>query len=150
MIIVKGHEVAFKLKGLGQPIYCPRSYGMLHDPSGGAWPRNSILVIAFRREGKEARLSTEIEEYFGQDYLPRRGSVDLPVRRLSEWDHLGDVEAIDYSRVGEHADDYVHHFKQTEWWNFSEITPQLYRRGRAWRLELPEGAKLNWRGFIWP
>jgi hypothetical protein len=48
---------------------------------------------------------------------------------------------------------FKHDFKgESSWvWIIKKKTPvTLYRLGRFYRLELPSGCKVNWRGFVTP
>lgn len=144
MLTAKGYEVSFRLESKRE-IHAPKRYGMLHDPSGRDWNKNSILVAPFRRMGEEIQ-SDPAEEYFG--YVPKAGRIHLPPRTLGAWNYAGEVAEIDYWRPGEHEAEYFHPFENGGW-RF-ESKPRLYRRSRIFRLELGPGAKLNWRGFIYP
>ena len=144
MLTAKGYDVGFILKD-GREVVPPKSYAMLHDPTGSDWGKNSILVAPFRRTDRELE-SPDAESYFG--YVPRAGTVNLPPRAIGDWTPVGEVAEIDYWRPGEHRGSYWHPFKNGGW-RF-ESKPRLYRLGGRYRLELGPGAKLNWRGFVWP
>jgi len=147
MLTAKGYEVSFRLK-TGRVVRAPRSYGLLHDPEGRAWPKTSVIIALFRRSGRSSPPSGDASRYFG--YAPRQGTIDLPPKNLSSWRKVGEVAEIDYWRPGTHEGDYFHPFKP-KGWMFSEKTwPTLYRRGRTLRLEMGDGAVLNWRGFVYP
>jgi hypothetical protein len=150
--VCKGYDVSFKLdKGM---VHCPKKAGLLHDPSGSSWPRNSVLIASFQRTGQllpEEEETDEIDSFKAGD-RSKKGVLNFPPRDLSQWKRLGLVERIDYTRVGVYADDYEHPFQQERgFWVFKEkIETVLYRRGRVHRLEMPEDAELSWRGFIFP
>lgn len=146
MLIAKGYDVGFKLEGERDLILPPKSYAMLHDPSGVDWPKCSVLVAPFKRGGEPVR-NKLAEEYF--HYRPRRGRIALPPRDVLAWIELGPVKEIDYWRPGEEY--------EGEWWHpfgeagflFKSHLPILHRFGRMMRLELGH-CTLNWRGFVYP
>lgn len=157
MLIAKGYNVSFKM-GSGR-VSAPKRYAMLHDPEGRTWPANSVLVAPFSKDG------LEIDDDFAESYFgdpPMGGSIVLPPRVMREWSEVGAVEKIEYSRVRpynmptKYEGDYYHFFDGSEGalsvlsLFFKAPTPTLYRRRRALRLELPQWASLNERGFIWP
>lgn len=158
MLIAKGNEVSFKLKS-GSEIFASSTYSMLHDPSGQDWPSNSVLIAPFRR-GKLEIEDSDAEDYFGAS--PKGGSIELPPRSLKEWKPFGPVQRIDYTRrrpLGlptEFKGDYRHEFDGTEgafgflFHVFEAPEVLLYKRGRLLRLELPFGAELNSRGYVFP
>lgn len=149
MLIAKGYEVAFKMKAGSRVVRAPKAYAMLHDPGGASWPKTSVLVAPFRRLGSSSPPSGDASSYFGYD--PRRGELELPPKGLSAWREVGEVAEIDYWRTGTHEGEYFHRFKGGGWlFSSSQPLPLLYRRGRLMRLELGQGAVLNWRGFVYP
>lgn len=152
--IVKGRSTRFEMVD-GPDVTC--SGGMIHDPSGRAWPKNSVLCGPFR---PRVRAATPKEyrgwarDYLGTSHRPMVGIVDVPPRTLSEWTYLGEVERIYYTRIGaKRPGRYVHTFNKPS--AFATLVRgngrvRLYRRGRFVRLELPRGAQLDARGYVWP
>ena len=152
-LIAKGRACRFDMKD-GSSISARG--GMLHDPSGRYWPRNSILIGPFRPR----RRKVTDEEYRGSavDYLGRRhkayvGSIDTPPKSLAGWTYEGEVETLWYTRGGTKArgrfyHDVNGHALSTAIKGRGKI--RLYRRGRFYRLQLPRGAILDSRGYVWP
>jgi hypothetical protein len=145
MLIAKGYAVGFKLDGLRNLVRAPRTYAMLHDPSGEDFPKDMVLVDSFDRGAGTVR-EPDATSYFG--YQPRRGTIHLPSRDLKNWTRLGSVDAIDYTRPGEHRGDYRHEFASG--WIFPGVKPILYKQKRMLLLHFQNGSIINWRGFVWP
>lgn len=154
MLIAKGYDVVLFLDG-GARTAAPKSYGMLHDPSGERWSELSVLIAPFKR-GRETVQDPEAEDYFGYD--PKKGIVQLPPKDLSTWGEVGIVEEIHYRRTGVDAADYYHVFDGSEgnvlqklvFGSFGVRGPNLFRRGRVLRMEFQTGAEMNERGFVFP
>ena len=141
MLIAKGYRVALRMDD-GR-IVRPRG-ALLHDESGQAFPRGRVLIAGFKKTGKPVRKT----KFFGPDYQPHEGVLSLPgdrsqLVRLSSWRVIGDVEHIEYDRVGEHAAAYEHDFR-------NEAMPRLWKRAGAYCLELRRGTVFSWRGFVEP
>jgi hypothetical protein len=149
MLIAKGYDIELRLASEGhKPIVRPpKSYAMLHDPSGRDWPSCSVLITPFRK-GRQDVEDALAEEYFG--YEPKAGAVIIPSRDLGNWKKWGEVAEIDYWRPGEHRGDWWHPFGEG-WWIFpGGKLPLLYKQGRLLRMEFTEGCELSWRGFVYP
>lgn len=161
MFIAKGYDVRCFVEGEKTPYAAPRGYAMLHDPEGKVWDSKSILVARFSKDGKE------IEDDFAEDYFgdpPMGGSLDLPPRGLKDWRHLGICKEIQYSRRRPHGmpskfeGDYFHIFDGSEdplrsllsVVFLQESKVELFKKGKMLRMELPEWADLNERGYLWP
>lgn len=157
MLIAKGYECHLFV---GSREYSPpASYAMLHDPDGVDWPSDSILFARFSKDREEISYDPA-EDYFGDG--PLGGSIQLPPRDLSRWSQIGPVKKIEYTRLRPHGmpakyqGDYYHMFDGSEGllslltFLFTDIEPSLYRKGRLYRMELPNWASLDDRGFIWP
>lgn len=155
MLIVKAHRVAFDLMS-GRKVTAAPTYGMLHDPSGEDWPKDSVLVMRYTRSGRAIKSDGAMASYLGGDYQARSGEADLPSRSLEGWKKLGDVKTIYYVRTGKRAPGgFYHHFGkgaalEHKIFRGEGDKPVLYRKGKTLRLELPAGSTLNWRGFVWP
>ena len=143
MLIAKGYAVSFILDS-GHKFAAPRGAALLHDPSGKDWPACSGLVLPISRTSQEID-NRQADNYFGSQ--PMKGSVSLPPRSLSEWKRLGMIDEILYSRrrprglPADNKGDYFHPFK-------GEAV--LYRRGRAYRMELSKSCTWTWRGIVRP
>jgi hypothetical protein len=152
VIVAKGYEVGF-LRRPGsrvQAVKPPRSYALLHDPSGADWPRNSLLVAPIHGRGEVGRGASygPAIEYFG--YEPVTKKLHIPLKDIREWNLVCNVHGLDYWRPGvKYEGEYEHDFKGRGW-TFEKVFPKLYRRGRVYRLELGPGAIVNWRGIVFP
>lgn len=142
-LIAKGHSCLFEMED-GRDIRVPG--GMLHDPSGHAWPSRSVLCGPFQRGSEVEPADGDERAYLGRD--PKMGVIDTPPRELDGWSYVGDVERIYYTRIGNRADRYQHGFNESFFHHKGRV--RLYRRGRYYRLELPRGAVLDARGFVRP
>jgi len=143
MLIAKGYSVRFILDS-GHKFSAPRGAALLHDPSGKDWPACSGLVLVIQRTGEEIS-DSKADDYFGSQ--PMKGRVALPPKSLSDWKRLGMIDELEYSRrrprglPADNKGDYFHPFK-------GEAV--LYRRGRAYRMELAKSCVWNWRGIVRP
>ena len=151
-LIAKGYEVQFKMSD-GSLVKPPKSYAMLHDPSGIYWPSCSVLVASFERDGAEIE-DSPAKEYFGYD--PVGGTIRPPSKNLKNWRFVGDVAEIDYTRTrpgslpSENKGEYFHPFGEGSWLFPGGKLPSLYKLGRLVRLEFKDGCRLSWKGFEWP
>ena len=140
MILIKGRRVWCEMRD-GREIYCPASFGMMHDPEGEHWPACVLLIGPYRRSRRSVDLSNAAKDYFGPDYDGHEASIDVP---QGAWKSLGEVSEIFYERTGlTHPGDYRHAFRKD-----SHVI--LSKSGRFFRLELPKGCVVNWRGFVNP
>ena len=132
------------------------SGGMLHDPSGKHWPKKSVLIASYRkgnREATDAEMRGAPDDYLGKSYVGRIGEVTLPPKALSKWQRVGDVDRIYYTRRGhKRPGRYQHKFNKMSLTVLFKGKGKavLYRCGRAYRLELPRGAIVDSRGFVYP
>jgi hypothetical protein len=148
--ILKGRSCKFDMVQ-GRAVTC--SGGMIHDPTGKRWPRNSVLCGPVRKLGP-AEIDGEARDYLGSNH---KASVyvtgDVP-RELSRWKYIGEVDQIWYTRTGKrYTGRYYHPFSKPTSIDVmlrGSGKVRLYRLGRYCRLELPRGATLNWRGYVWP
>lgn len=151
-LIQKGRNVEFLMKDGGSY----RAKGsMMHDPSGRFWPRSSVLcgsISASARKALKEEITGEAEHYLARP--PRMAQVNTPSRSLQGWEYLGEVVEIRYTRTGNRKPGrYFHEFsKGTALATLvkGKGRVRLYRSGRWYRLELPRGAILDTRGFVWP
>jgi hypothetical protein len=147
MLIAKCSRVAFVLVG-GKRVAAPRGTTLLHDPSGRHWPSQSCLIATFDRSG--GRLEDPTDEEVAWASNPddvRVGAIDTPPKSLSQWETIGRVETIEYTRRGVYADDYEHNF-EPRGWLLEKPLPTLRRHDGCMRLDLGRGRQFNWRGFI--
>lgn len=139
----------------------PRSQAaILYDPSGMYWPRCSVLVCSFVRNGTTMKLDGFTKDWFGRDYDLREGSANLPPRDLARWREVGAVAKILYTRgsgdrrPAKAAGDYEHQFGGKSIFDIFTFTrpelPILYRYGAALRLELGKRCHVTGRGFVAP
>lgn len=169
MLARKGFATELFLEGTRRKV-CPKG-SMFHDESGNDWPYTSVLFMPFSRRGgdaEEAENDRAATRYFG--YTPRAGSLVLPERDIDDWEPLGEVRAINYSRPGglpaqsnnffdliniwkrpekNYRGDYEHEFKDG-WFLFRTGKPQLFKLNSIYRLEFPPWSEINWRGFVRP
>jgi hypothetical protein len=131
--------------------------GMMHDPSGRWWPKRSVLFGPFRanlRDATDEEFDGPAKDYLGRGHNAKIGTVDTPPKDLASWKYIGDVEKIYYTRTGRKKPGrYVHEFNKRM--ALATLVKgrgrvRLYRRGRYVRLELPKGAMLDSRGYVWP
>jgi hypothetical protein len=129
---------------------------MLHDPSGRWWPKNSVLFGRLKRlrRATDEEFTGPAKDYLGGSHNAQLNEIDTPTKGLNGWRYIGDVERIFYTRTGRKRPGYYQH-------EFNKSTAlatlvkgkgrvRLYRLGRFVRLELPRGAMLDARGYIWP
>jgi hypothetical protein len=157
VLIDKGEDVGFVLEG-GKKIDAPKRAGMLHDPSGRAWPKCSLLVMSYRRSSRQAtddELRGESRDYFGRDYDACVSTIDTPPKAIGEWSFVGDVKRVFYWRPGKHQGVYKHDinkphgFVRVLFLFRGKMRAKLYRRGRTYRLEL-DNCALDDRGIVRP
>lgn len=155
MFIRKGTSVWFKLED-GKRVSAPRGAALLHDPSGKQWNKCSALVAPFRtnvRPATEAEMKGAPSEYLGRSYRASVGTLEVPPRRLSEWERIGVVKEIRYTRGGTKAPGkFFHPFnKRVLMFAFTAgDRAVLYRRGNAMRLEMGSGCIWDDRGIVRP
>ncbi len=157
MLIDKGEDVGFLLED-GREINAPKSAGMLHDPTGRAWPKCSLLVMSYRRSSKAAddkQIGRDARNYFGRDYEIGVSMIDTPPKALSQWTYVGDVQRVYYWRPGRHQGSYRHDINKPKglvkllFLFRGKMKARLYRRGRTYRLELDK-CHLDDRGLVRP
>lgn len=140
-IIIKGSRVAFIMAN-GRTMRLPAGYGIIHDPDGVALPRCEVFFGPYRRTNRPAvKASKKAARYFGKQYVPKEGSVDVP---KGPWNPVGEVVEILYERTkgSQYAGKYFHPFKS--------FSPTLSRCSRYYRLALRNGCIIDDRGFVFP
>ena len=150
-LINKGRSCLFVMKD-GSERSC--AGGMMHDPSGKWWPRTSVICGPFQKGDFDDDVGGDARHYLGSTHRTRVGSINLPPRSTSSWQYIGDVEEIFYTRAGrKNPGRYRHPFNKPG--ALATIVKgkgrvRLYRRGRFYRVDLPRGAILDSRGYVWP
>lgn len=146
MLIAKGFRVRFVMKD-GRKISPPPSYALLHDESGTHWNYSSSLVMPISTSNQDPDAQdSHARTYFSA--TPLEGSAELPPKSLSQWEPLGVIAEVLYTRrrprnlPGANQDDYFHPIEKG--------TARLYKRGRIYRMELGSNALWNWRGIVRP
>jgi len=153
-MIRKGSRVTLELHN-GLELEPPRSYAMLHDPSGKEWPARSVLVGPFKTGGAANDPPSEARDYLGRSYKIHEGSCDLSglPRRVGAWQKLGTIDRIVYYRHGTKArGTFQHKFGKASIVSFFKGRGKatLYAHGDWFRIEMPKGAIADDRGIVWP
>lgn len=146
MILIKGHSVSFEMAD-GQWIKVPKTHGIIHDPDGHQLPKCVVYVGPYTTnknrfgKGQERHLTKDAEQYFGPDYVGTGAWVDVPV---GPWSPKGESVQIRYYRTGtKYRGKYFHMFE-------TRTTTVIASCKRFYRIELPGGCIVNWRGFVYP
>lgn len=148
-----GGRVSLELED-GRSLGVPGS--LLYDPSGEAWPRCSLLVTSFSRDGREAEDVPKFwRGWFGGEYDARRGSIYLPSRDIGDWSVGQAVRRILYDRSGIEHDGPMDHVFGSAGGLFRRLSfggklPVFYRQGRAVRIELGSGCAITPAGIVSP
>jgi hypothetical protein len=140
VLILKGTSPRFKLED-GKWV-SGRGLLLFHDPHGTTWGKCSALAMHGRKEGREPdRENREARFYLGRTHNIKAGRIDvMPPRALGDWERVGKVERLEYSRTGKRSPGrYFHNFGHGRWFRLfiPGKLPTLYRRGSALRLEMP-------------
>jgi hypothetical protein len=141
-LTAKGFEVELILT-TKREIILPKRAAWMHDGDGRQWPHRSILIGPFDKSPATIvpRPDGPTMRWFGEDYEPRLGHVELPPRSLASWKCIGDVKRIYYERPGTRAPGFYKH----DFVTFFFKTPRkLYRQGKFLRLE---GVTVDYRGI---
>lgn len=136
---------------------------MLHDPSGRAYPKSALIIGPFRKGGHSVpdnKFEGAPRYYLGRGYRGRYGSVRLPPKNLRQWQFVGYVSKgdpedgeIQYTRTGSRAPGgFYHAFNKRGLGSMfnGRGRVRLYRYGSFYRLQMPRGAIVDDRGFVWP
>lgn len=139
-ILIKGKGVSLLMTD-GRVLRSPRTYGMIHDPSGVYLPPSDVYIGPYELTRSGVDLDRSGKQYFGSRYDAELASVSPP---SGAWRHIGHADEILYDRdrgVYSAPIPYAHEFKH----------PVSVSQNGSWkRLELPPGAVVNWRGFVSP
>lgn len=154
MLIVKGQKCSFDMKDGGSVT---GAGAMMHDSTGRYWSKCSLLFGTFQRGNRrvpDSEMKGAPRNYLGRTHQGNYGSVNLPPKALSEWEHVGEVKEIWYTRTGKKAPfRFRHPFgkKSTVLSFFKGVGhAQLYKCGRFYRLQLGKNCILDDRGICWP
>ena len=81
MLVCKGSSIKFKLKD-GRTISARGS--LLHDPKGTHWPKCSLLVCSFSRDGGEVTdaQKSDVKSYLGRAPTSRTSVAATCRRRI--------------------------------------------------------------------
>jgi len=141
MILIKGRKVAFEMTS-GKTIRARPNYAIIHDPEGQSLPYCNVLIGPYQKTKTPVELTSEAKKYFGSGYPGTAAFVDFP---RGPWKSLGAVRTIYYERThgSQNEGRYFHPFDEKQ-------TVTLSRCGSFYRLELPKGCVVNWRGFVYP
>lgn len=140
MILIKGHTVILELAN-GLVMKLPRSFGIIHDPTGEALPRCDVFFGAYRKTDKVGTPTRQSTAYFGRRYQPKNTTIDIP---RGPWKNIGEVVQILYVRTekSQYAGKYYHPFKK--------VHPVVSKCKSYYKLALPNGCILDDRGFVFP
>jgi hypothetical protein len=158
LLICKGLDVGFRMSN-GRTINAPKSYGMLHDPTGRDWSECSLLVAGFgpnERLATKKELSGEAKNYFGADYEAVISTITLPPKSMDAWTLVGKVKRLWYFREGKFEGAYKHDFNKPRGLYRVVFLVKgkrdvfLFKHERSYRLELGSGCLLSDLGVIVP
>jgi hypothetical protein len=128
----------------------PASHGLIHDPTGRGWPKNSLLIGPFTKTGRMIEdPSDDLQEWFGSEYETKEGDIHFPPRE--GWTDKERTHAIWYTRSGGAPygrQPFVHHIKKRSFPFFGKkIAVWVSSRGDWLRVDFPQGLKVSWRGI---
>jgi len=139
MILIKGKDVKCEMAD-GSVFHAPVSYGIIHDPEGKQLSKCVAYLGPYRTNKKPIEMTSDAKQYFGSDYDARSAVVNIPD---GEWKPMGTVTQIFYKRPGKYEGKYFHLFNKN-------TKVLLSRCKNHFRLEMPNGCIVNWRGFVYP
>lgn len=149
-ILVKGHLVKCLLDD-GRIFAPPVDFCLAHDPSGQVVERCVVLVAPYTDLGRDLTGLSDSDvasarNYFGSRAILRKATVDLP---RGPWSPLGDVVEVFYARTGSRKRRGKYHHPYRDRLRHPVHLEQSLD-GVGYRLVLPNGCKLDHRGFVWP
>lgn len=149
-ILVKGHKVKCMLAD-GRILVTPDDFCLAHDPTGQTVERCVVLIAHYTDLGRDligipSNALADARKYFGNDAVLRKATVDLPV---GPWCPVGDVVEVFYERTGSRRRRGKYHHPYRERFRHPVHCEQSLD-GLGYRLVLPDGCKLDHRGFVWP
>lgn len=144
-LLARGDVVSFDMDD-DITIDLPKNFVMLHDPTGRIIDKCTLMCCpcAIDTRGPHTvpdGIHDYVLDYFGSDADLYKGRVEIP---KGPWQPLGVVHEIRYDRQGEYEDAFYHPFRG------SGVELFKQKRGRAYMLVLPDGCKVDARGFVWP
>lgn len=139
MIIIKGHDIHIQ-KEDGKWLNPPKSYGMIHDPTGTQLDKCYCYIGPYKKSNKHIDLNSDAKQYFGPSYTGIQVVVDIP---KGPWVPVTNAVQILYRRRGKYEGKYFHFFNK-------KTTVLVTRCKKHLRLEFPNGCIVNWRGFVYP
>lgn len=139
MILIKGQNVKFEMSDGGW-VAPPSSHGIIHDPDGSQLERCFVYVGPYKATNEQISLTKDAKSYFGPDYKGTKATVDVPD---GPWNLVGEAVQILYRRPGKYRGKYFHFFNQ-------KTTVLISKCRNHFRMELPNGCIVNWRGFVFP
>lgn len=154
---VLGTHVRLHLEG--KRMVSPRG-SMIHDPSGRAWPKCSLLIAPGGR-GSRAAKPEEYEgapkNFLGRQHRAKIRELEFPAAS-GEWTVVGQVTRIDYVRGGTKAPGGFQHsvnkprgvYKIVHLLKGGKAPVTLRKNGRFYRLDLPRGCIVDDRGIVYP
>lgn len=145
MIVVLGGEIDLYLdtetisSRVGNPIVCPRGYGLAFDTSGRQLSRRSLFLGPIETTRERVEVDSEfVRSYFGEDYEPLKARIDVPD---NHWQPVGRVEELVYYRPGRYRDDWRHGFREPV---------RLLKQGAWYQLRSKTAFKITYRGIESP
>ncbi len=127
----------------GPILALPENYGIIHDPEGFQLPFCDVYFGPFEVTQQKAQLTRKAKAYFGRGYEGHRAIVDIPVQ--GPWEPAGETIQIFYKRRGKDQRSFFHQKAQAV-----PLSRCTSRGVTHYRLELPDGCRLDDRGFVWP
>lgn len=149
-ILVKGHRVKCLLDD-GRVFDPPVDFCLAHDPTGRIVDRCVVLVAPYTDLGRDLTGMPRVDlknaqKYFGSDAILRKATVDLP---HGPWSPMGNVVEVFYARTGSRKRRGKYHHPYRDRLRHPVRLEQSLD-GIGFRLVLPEGCRLDHRGFVWP
>ena len=149
-LIIKGHKVKIVLAS-GMIFQPPDDFCFSHDPTGELVGPCVVLVSRYADPvadltGFSSKDVESARNYFGKRARLLKATVDLP---RGPWSTVGDAVEILYVRKGHgrRRGGFHHPFRE----RFRHpVSLEESADGLGYRLVLPDGCKLDQRGFVWP
>lgn len=144
-LVIMGDEVGFTATS-GDDITLPVKYVITRDPEGRILSPHRIYFMAFEgpadpRQPVSRRAVEVARMWYGEQLSLQPYAVLLPD---GPWDEVTTVQEIRYRRLGKLAGPYRHRFR----------IPIMFLRASGkelgWRMDLPENAIIDERGFVDP
>jgi hypothetical protein len=149
-LVVLGNKVCFTNDdGSETLLKLPAHCCIVHDETGKRYDRCHVFFVAPAGRKRKAideadeRAVKRAEAYYGKGV--ELGVQDYDIPASEGWRKVGDFPRIEYYRYSEVVEtgDYHHKWK-------SPMPVYQSKNGKAWKMPLPAGCQLSWRGFVWP